>query len=147
MVTDWDHFYLCTAPVDKLAAIVANQRNCGEQVEYGSQVLKVVVDLVDASAAVDAATPAVLEAMEGVHRPKKFKLGSLEDLQKVRTRLLKKGRVVDAKVVSVFMELVAKVGHLHRAVRWKQEEMGTLHGVSSRQTARVAKGKADAICK
>ena len=147
MVTNWDHFYFCTTPVDKLAAIVANQRNCGEQVEYDSQVLKVVVDLVDASAAVDAATSAVLEAMEGVHRPKKFKLGSLEDLQKVRTRLLKKGRVVDAKVVSVFMELVAKVGGLHKEVREKQKELGTLHGVSSRQTARVAKGKADAICK
>jgi uncharacterized membrane protein affecting hemolysin expression len=85
--------------------------------------------------------------MEGVPRPKKFKLGSLEDLQKVRTRLLKKGRVVDAKVVSVFMELVAKVGGLHKEVREKQKELGTLHGVSSRQTARVAKGKADAICK
>ena len=147
MVTNWDHFYFCTTPVDRLAAIVANQRNCGEQVTYDSRVLKVVVDLVDAEDAVDAAAPTVLEAMEGIPRSKKFRLRRLDDLQKVQRQLLKRGRDVDAEVIRMFMGLVVAVGGLHKEVREKQKELGTLHGVSSRQTARVAKGKADAICK
>ena len=147
MVTDWDHFYFCTTPVDRLAAIVANQRNCGEQVTYDSRVLKVVVDLVDAVDAVNSAAPTVLEAMEGIPRSKKFRLRRLDDLKKVRRRLLKRGRAIDAEVIRMFMGLVAAVGDLHKEVREKQKELGILHGASNRQTTRVAKGKADAICK
>ena len=147
MVTNWDHFYFCTTPVDKLAAVVANQRNCGEQVTYDSRVLRVVVQLVDANTAVATATPTVLKAMAGITHPKKFRLNRLDDLQKVRRWLLKRDRAVDAKVVSIFMGLVTKVGHLHREVREKQKELGILNNISSRQTARVVKGKADAICK
>ena len=146
MVTEWDHFYFCTTPVDKLAAVVANQRNCGEQITYDSRVLRVVVQLIDANTAVTTATPTVVEAMAGITRPKKFRLGSLDDLQKVRRRLLKRGRAADAKVVSIFMGLVSKVGHLHKEVREKQKELGILNNISSGQTARVVKGKADAIC-
>lgn len=147
MVTDWDHFYFCTTPVDKLAAIVANQRNCGEQVTYDSRVLKVVVDLVDAEDAINAATATVLGAMKRIPRSKKFRLRRLDDLQKVRRRLRKKGRVVDEKVVSMFTGLVAQADKLHKEVREKQKELGILHGASNRQTTRVAKGKSDAICK
>jgi len=147
VVTNWDHFYFCTTPVNKLAAIVASQRNCGEQVTYDRRVLKVVVALVDAEDAVYAATPAVLGAMGGIVRSRKFRLHRLDDLHRVRMRLLKEDRVLDAEVVSVFMEAVAKVGHLHKEVRTKQKELGILNGVSSRQTARVAKGKTDALCK
>jgi hypothetical protein len=146
MVTEWDHFYFCTTPVDKLAAVVANQRNCGEQITYDSRVLRVVVQLVDANTAVATATPTVVKAMAGITRPKKFRLSSLDDLQRVRRRLLKRDRAPDAKVVSIFMGLVSKVGHLHHEVRKKQKELGILNNISSRQTARVVKGKADAIC-
>ena len=146
MVTEWDHFYFCTTPVDKLAAVVANQRNCGEQIIYDSRVLRVVVQLVDANTAVATATPTVVEAMAGITRPKKFRLSRIDDLQKVRRRLLKKGRAADAKVVSIFMGLVSKVGHLHKEVREKQKELGILNHIPSSQTARVVKGKADAIC-
>jgi|TARA_B110000285_G_scaffold74459_1_gene85764 hypothetical protein len=110
-------------------------------------VLKVVVNLVDAVDAVNAAAPTVLEAMEGIPRSKKFRLRRLDDLKKVRRRLLKRGRAIDAEVIRVFMGLVAAVGDLHKEVREKQKELGIVHKISSRQTTRVVKGRADAICK
>jgi hypothetical protein len=45
------------------------------------------------------------------------------------------------------MGLVAAVGDLHKEVREKQKELGIMHKISSRQTTRVVKGRADAICK
>tara|TARA_B100000768_G_scaffold66827_1_gene64249 strand:- start:5664 stop:6107 length:444 start_codon:yes stop_codon:yes gene_type:complete len=147
MVVDWDHFYFCNTPVNKLAAIVANQRNCGEQVAYDPRVLKLVVKLVDITNAIKTATPAVSNAMRDIPISKKFKLTRLDDLAKIRKRLKKKDRCEDANTVHFYMDLVAQAGHTHAKIRAKQQELGIIHNISSRQTARVAKGRADALCK
>tara|TARA_B110000046_G_scaffold125554_1_gene132056 strand:+ start:5097 stop:5540 length:444 start_codon:yes stop_codon:yes gene_type:complete len=147
MVVNWDHFYFCNTPVNKLAAIVANQRNCGEQVAYDPRILKLVVKLVDVTNAIKTATPAVKKAMRDIHISKKFKRTRLDDLAKIRKRLEKKDRCEDANIVHLYMGLVRQAGHTHTKIRAKQKELGIIHKISSRQTARVAQGRADAICK
>ena len=145
LVTDWDNFYFCTTPVNKLAAIVANQRNCGEQVTFDSRVLRLVVDLVDASNQVETLEPEVLLAIKGVLLPKKFKPQNMKHLALARRRLIKAGREIDAQVVKIFMNCIKERTKMYMRVREKQREIGVLNKVAGRKLVRVAKGKADAV--
>ena len=145
LVTDWDNFYFCTTPVNKLAAIVANQRNCGEQVTFDSRVLRLVVDLVDASNQVETLEPEVLLAIKGVLLPKKFRPQNMKHLALARRRLIKAGREIDAQIVKIFMNCIKERTKMYMRVRDKQREIGVLNKVTGRKLVRVAKGKADAV--
>lgn len=145
LVTNWDNFYFCTTPVNKLAAIVANQRNCGEQVTFDSRVLRLVVDLVDANNQVETLKPEVLLAIKGVLLPKKFKLENMKHLALARRRLIKAGREIDAQIVKIFMNCIKERTKMYMRVRDKQREIGVLNKVTGRKLVRVAKGKADAV--
>jgi len=145
LVTDWDNFYFCTTPVNKLAAIVANQRNCGEQVTFDSRVLRLVVDLVDANNQVETLEPEVLLAIKGVLLPKKFKPQNMKHLALTRRRLIKAGREIDAQIVKIFMNCIKERTKMYMRVRDKQREIGVLNKVTGRKLVRVAKGKADAV--
>lgn len=145
LVTNWDNFYFCTTPVNKLAAIVANQRNCGEQVTFDSRVLRLVVDLVDASNQVETLEPEVLLAIKGVLLPKKFRPQNMKHLALARRRLIKAGREIDAQIVKIFMNCIKERTKMYMRVRDKQREIGVLNKVTGRKLVRVAKGKADAV--
>ena len=145
LATNWDNFYFCTTPVNKLAAIVANQRNCGEQVVFDSRVLKLIVNLVDATNQVETVKPQALLAIEGVPTPKKFKLENTKHLASARRKLIRAGREVDAQVVKIFMRCVKERTKMYIKVREKQKEIGVFNKVPRRKLVRVAKGEVDAL--
>lgn len=163
--TDWELFNIASMPINKLTALVAEQRNydalwlrCPPRqqqtkqpkkvVEFYPELFGCVKELVRLTEMLQTLEPAVVElARPLADKPKKFRASRIKDIMYV-VREMRNYNMPETDIVflETYADKLNRRGELHRLIRVEQRRLGDKQ-IRTRHVRYVANGGANAVQK